>query len=102
MAAFPPGTIGAKMQTLSHHLRSRSTAGRIGVYFAIVGLSTVVAIVAGLDRVAATAVTAVVLVAVDVAIWLRNNPTRKQIDRRQRKTEGAPTSEAQRSDPTVP
>jgi hypothetical protein len=47
----------------------RSTAGRIGVYLALVEGGAIVEIVTALDRVATTVITAVSLIRVDVAMW---------------------------------
>jgi hypothetical protein len=50
--------------------------------FAVIGAATLTALVTDLDRMAALAIIGAVLVAVDVGIWLRNNPTLKQQQRR--------------------
>lgn len=61
------------------------TAGRIGVYFALSGLARLVAWALEISKMGAICLAGTALVAVDVAIWLRNNPTRKQIERRRLK-----------------
>jgi hypothetical protein len=73
------------MRTLSWHLRQRSTAGRIGIYFALSALASLIAWVLDIGRSGGIFLAATALVAVDVAIWLRNNPTQKQIERRRLK-----------------
>ena len=70
------------MQTLSWHLRQRSTAGRIGVYLALSAFASLLAWALDIGKAGAIFLAASALVAVDVAIWLRNNPTQKQIERR--------------------
>lgn len=75
------------MQTLSWHLRQRSTAGRVGVYFALSAFASLIAWVLDIGKLGAIFLAGSALVAVDVAIWLRNNPTQKQIERRKMKAQ---------------
>jgi hypothetical protein len=78
------------MRTLSQQLRERSTSGRIGAYFALTGAGGLVAILTDIDRLAAIAIVASLLIAIDVGLWLRNNPTVKQQQRRQARNNQIP------------
>jgi len=73
------------VNTISHYLKGQSAGGRILVYFAFTGAAGILALVTGMGRMGALLIAGVVLIGVDVAIWLRKNPTLKQIERRRLK-----------------
>jgi len=73
------------VNSVSHYLKDQPTAGRFWVYLALTGAAQILALITSLSQTGALILAVVVVVGVDLVIWLRNNPTLKQMERRKLK-----------------
>jgi hypothetical protein len=83
------------MKTYEQYMKDAPRSHRAWAAFALMGAASLVAAVTGASKLVALLIASALFLAVNTFIWLRQNPTLKQIERRRKRAaEGSPeTSE---------
>ena len=84
------------MKNISHYLNKGGPSVRATAPLALLAVAGVLVLLTGMPGGFAVLVVSVLVIAIDAGIWLRNNPTLKQMERRRQKAEASQNQPSRR------
>lgn len=81
------------MKTYEQYMKDAPRSHRVWAVFALMGAGSLIAAATGASKLVALLIASAIFLTANTFIWLRQNPTLKQIERRKQRAKDAGSSE---------